>query len=316
MNGRLLLTIFRFRAQYGEESCRTDQAAFRKQPLQSVCSFTPYPAPAPCRSWSSGESAGRSGRSEILRRRLSRCSFTLIELLVVIAIIAILAAMLLPALNKAREAARKTHCISNLKQLGAQFGVYVLDSNGEMTPANAKWEGAGKDWPWYLAQQTNNNQRLTTPIPKLVYCPLAEKSYQNTDGGWFSYGYAMPVCYSGTGMKYESGRPKNVTYDANTEMMADYTRGMSLRLLLIDSQITLADGQWALNRGRSRLSAVNSGGWGNVNLIHGGIANALMCDLHVRSANEGSIRSAELIKVRYYTKSDGIKGGPPHKTDY
>lgn len=40
MNGRLLLTIFRFRAQYGEESCRTDQAAFRKQPLQSVCSFT------------------------------------------------------------------------------------------------------------------------------------------------------------------------------------------------------------------------------------------------------------------------------------
>lgn len=233
-----------------------------------------------------------------------------------IAIIAILAAMLLPALNKAREAARKTHCISNLKQLGAQFGVYVLDSNGEMTPANAKWEGAAKDWPWYLAQQNNNNQRLTTPIPKLVYCPLAEKSYQNTDGGWFSYGYAMPVCYSGTGMKYESGRPKNVTYDANTEMMADYTRGMSLRLLLIDSQITLADGQWTLNRGRSRLSAVNSGGWGNVNLIHGGIANALMCDLHVRSANEGSIRAAELIKVRYYTKSDGIKGGTPHKTDY
>ena len=53
-------------------------------------STVPYAAPAPCRSWSSGESAGRSDRSEILRRRLSRCSFTLIELLVVIAMIAIL----------------------------------------------------------------------------------------------------------------------------------------------------------------------------------------------------------------------------------
>ena len=52
-------------------------------------STVPYAAPAPCRSWSSGESAGRSDRSEIFRQRLSRCGFTLIELLVVIAIIAI-----------------------------------------------------------------------------------------------------------------------------------------------------------------------------------------------------------------------------------
>ena len=55
-------------------------------------STVPYAAPAPCRSWSSGESAGRSDRSEIFRQKLSRCGFTLIELLVVIAIIAIVVA--------------------------------------------------------------------------------------------------------------------------------------------------------------------------------------------------------------------------------
>ena len=70
----------------------------------------------------------------MLRSRRSRRGFTLIELLVVIAIIAILAAILFPVFAQAREAARKSTCLSNLKQIGTSMMMYVQDYDETLPP--------------------------------------------------------------------------------------------------------------------------------------------------------------------------------------
>ena len=212
-----------------------------------------------------------AAEDSIARRVLQkRRGFTLIELLVVIAIIGILIGLLLPAVQKVREAAARTQCANNLKQLGLACHTYH-DVNQGLPPgytANAAYPSTSPGWGWaaYLLpyveqqnlhrqidfQQPIESQQAIQSIIKVYLCPAdtpAAAPFPVMDASFGTICMAAPSSYAATvGQDADDVADptgSGVFYRNSKVRLTDITDGTSNTTMIGDRAWSDTNGIWA-----------------------------------------------------------------------
>ena len=206
-------------------------------------------------------------------QRTVRRGFTLIELLVVIAIIAILAAILFPVFAMAREAARKSTCQSNLKQIGTAIAMYTQDYDGTYPMVRYQIGYPHLTWKEEIYPYVKN--------AGIFHCPSNSITASNVDAdcGYGAGTVAFPTAnYGWATMTYD--QPNNsFTYGWGTtgpnEARLQQTAST---LMIVESMTSCADlCQWCAYYGAGPDPARG----------HGGMSNFLFADSHVKAMKWG-----------------------------
>lgn len=223
--------------------------------------------------------------------RIKKRAFTLIELLVVIAIIGILAALLLPALNRAKRTATQVACVNNEKQWAICFNAYADDWNGYLFELN-DWDNTTYDPPGDPGSPNPYVNYLgggdkTVRMRKMRACP-ASRVNQNAisnNGSLHSYGMVVPMVQASGGgyveLKAPNGFPTSFVYP-NLKQITKPTE--YLLMMDGDGHITVRCGSGNPGNLHKYVSGLNVND-GNQSAIqrHSGVVNCLFADSHVES---------------------------------